>query len=271
MQAPSQLRVVDQADAQGRRVHVHGACAVIEACIPHTKRVMHIPICCTHPVIGTQALSFVTRPGVKGSAGGCLCLCLFLTCSKWTSEEVEQLQNAVELDGGTPETIDWVVVAKHVPGRSSKQCREKYRNDLRPGACTPRHATNAWLLALWRQTTPSGISTWHSFARCCYSARCRCTWLQRMQCVPFIHVCSRSRNLIRMPSTLCNLGGASVCACRPQQERVDGARGVHAGQVSVCHVPRPCARASIHPVCALSSVRTGFAACMPAAAGSTVA
>ncbi|KAG2491470.1 hypothetical protein HYH03_010255 [Edaphochlamys debaryana] len=52
---------------------------------------------------------------------------------KWTNEEVGALLAAVgALNPADTEGINWVEVAKHVPTRTGKQCREKWRNDLRP-------------------------------------------------------------------------------------------------------------------------------------------
>lgn len=66
----------------------------------------------------------------------------------WTREEEELLAAVVAAQpvGARP---DWVEVAKHVPGRTCKQCREKWRNDVRPDinkqasrvAGAARHAT----------------------------------------------------------------------------------------------------------------------------------
>lgn len=56
-------------------------------------------------------------------------------CRKWTDEEQSQLLNAVAGYTGDMENINWADIAKFVPSRSGKQCREKWRNDLRPGMC----------------------------------------------------------------------------------------------------------------------------------------
>ena len=49
---------------------------------------------------------------------------------KWTEEEQHVLLEAVNQHGS--EIINWADVARSVPGRTGKQCREKWKNDLRP-------------------------------------------------------------------------------------------------------------------------------------------
>ncbi len=62
---------------------------------------------------------------------------------KWSEEEVLALREAIarakerEVDPGEP--LNWADIAKSVPGRTGKQCREKYKVD-------------AW----WAQTWDSG-------------------------------------------------------------------------------------------------------------------
>ena len=46
----------------------------------------------------------------------------------WSPQEDEQLTNPVNQIGQK----NWVEVAKHVPARTAKQCRERWRNRLRP-------------------------------------------------------------------------------------------------------------------------------------------
>ena len=48
--------------------------------------------------------------------------------SKWTSEEDRQLIKSVTKNGMT----NWSLVAKEVPGRTGKQCRERWANQLCP-------------------------------------------------------------------------------------------------------------------------------------------
>ncbi|OHT10435.1 DNA-binding protein eta2 [Tritrichomonas foetus] len=48
--------------------------------------------------------------------------------SKWTSEEDRKLTAAVEQFG----TDSWIKISQHVPGRNSKQCRERWMGQLAP-------------------------------------------------------------------------------------------------------------------------------------------
>lgn len=48
----------------------------------------------------------------------------------WSQEEINRLLHSVRKHG--LENINWADVAKDVPGRTGKQCREKWKNDLRP-------------------------------------------------------------------------------------------------------------------------------------------
>lgn len=49
---------------------------------------------------------------------------------KWSEAEIQALVEAINHLGGT-DGINWADVAKAVPGRTGKQCREKWKNDLR--------------------------------------------------------------------------------------------------------------------------------------------
>ncbi|KAF5835427.1 hypothetical protein DUNSADRAFT_7415 [Dunaliella salina] len=52
---------------------------------------------------------------------------------KWSQKEVEQLLDAINAARcSDAKDINWAYVAIHVPTRTGKQCREKYKNDLRP-------------------------------------------------------------------------------------------------------------------------------------------
>ena len=46
----------------------------------------------------------------------------------WSSEEDELLLRAIEQNG----TRKWSVLASHLPGRTGKQCRERWHNQLNP-------------------------------------------------------------------------------------------------------------------------------------------
>jgi hypothetical protein len=46
---------------------------------------------------------------------------------KWTAEEVQQLQSAIKQAKAPVETLNWAGIATSVPGRTGKQCREKYK------------------------------------------------------------------------------------------------------------------------------------------------
>lgn len=48
--------------------------------------------------------------------------------SKWTIDEDQKLQNAVEKYG----TGSWIRISRFVPGRNSKQCRERWMGQLSP-------------------------------------------------------------------------------------------------------------------------------------------
>ena len=46
----------------------------------------------------------------------------------WSAEEDELLLRAIEANG----TRKWSVLASHLPGRTGKQCRERWHNQLNP-------------------------------------------------------------------------------------------------------------------------------------------
>ena len=46
--------------------------------------------------------------------------------TQWTDEEDAKLATAVELHGAR-----WSTIAEHVPGRTGKQCRERWKNQVR--------------------------------------------------------------------------------------------------------------------------------------------
>lgn len=51
-------------------------------------------------------------------------------CNKWTEDEHSLLADAVKSYGN--DTINWSEIARSVPGRTGKQCREKWLNHLKP-------------------------------------------------------------------------------------------------------------------------------------------
>jgi Myb-like DNA-binding domain len=53
-----------------------------------------------------------------------------LTKGKWSIEEDVVLNKYVKIYGGEK---NWLEIARHLPGRSSKQCRERWTNILQPG------------------------------------------------------------------------------------------------------------------------------------------
>ncbi|GLI59566.1 hypothetical protein VaNZ11_001472 [Volvox africanus] len=53
----------------------------------------------------------------------------------WSQEESEWLIQVVSKTSTNLDNINWQDVAKQVPGRTGKQCREKWKNDLRPNIC----------------------------------------------------------------------------------------------------------------------------------------
>jgi hypothetical protein len=66
---------------------------------------------------------------------------------RWSQEEEALLTAAVSMQVGC--RPDWVEVSRAVPGRSGKQCREKWRNDLRPDISKePWSLREEYLLAL---------------------------------------------------------------------------------------------------------------------------
>eukprot|EP00798_Chlamydomonas_sp_ICE-L_P010571 gene10571-12228_t len=79
---------------------------------------------------------------------------------KWTESEVQCLQSAIS---GQSRIIDWAQVALSVPGRTGKQCREKYRNDLNPSLSKePWSAQEEYILARVHSTTGN---QWSSIAK----------------------------------------------------------------------------------------------------------
>eukprot|EP00798_Chlamydomonas_sp_ICE-L_P021927 gene21927-28973_t len=66
---------------------------------------------------------------------------------KWTVDEVQNLKRAMDAQG---EHIDWGKVSFSVPGRTGKQCREKYKNDLKMGLLKdPWSEQEEYILAKW--------------------------------------------------------------------------------------------------------------------------
>lgn len=81
----------------------------------------------------------------------------------WTEQEMAKLRSIVmpkvQAANGNYHNIDWTLVAKSIPGRTGKQCREKWKNDLRyfsprpllvwvtesHGNCTPNLPLNHYL------------------------------------------------------------------------------------------------------------------------------
>jgi hypothetical protein len=65
------------------------------------------------------------------------------TRSKFTKEEDTQLVELIRAYGES----DWVTIASHLPGRNSRQCRERWRHYLMPSLAT-NPFTNQELLAI---------------------------------------------------------------------------------------------------------------------------
>eukprot|EP00299_Pterocystis_sp_00344_P012542 c6037_g1_i2.p1 GENE.c6037_g1_i2~~c6037_g1_i2.p1 ORF type:complete len:176 (+),score=8.15 c6037_g1_i2:77-604(+) len=53
--------------------------------------------------------------------------------NRWTPEEDRALSEAAL--STTSAKKDWVKIAERIPNRSAKQCRERWRNHVRPGIC----------------------------------------------------------------------------------------------------------------------------------------
>eukprot|EP00798_Chlamydomonas_sp_ICE-L_P001500 gene1500-32878_t len=52
---------------------------------------------------------------------------------RWSEEEAIALRHSIEANGGyDPGNTNWSNIAAYLPGRTGKQCREKWKNDLRP-------------------------------------------------------------------------------------------------------------------------------------------
>eukprot|EP00798_Chlamydomonas_sp_ICE-L_P024522 gene24522-10126_t len=52
---------------------------------------------------------------------------------RWSEEETAALRQSIGRSGGVLHgSIDWTEISKSLPGRTGKQCREKWKNDLRP-------------------------------------------------------------------------------------------------------------------------------------------
>lgn len=50
----------------------------------------------------------------------------------WTPEEDAVIMDAVAAESGSADKVKWTEVAKGLPGRIGKQCRERYFNHLDP-------------------------------------------------------------------------------------------------------------------------------------------
>lgn len=53
----------------------------------------------------------------------------FITIEPWLLAEDNQLRELIEQHG----TGNWTNIAEFLPGRSGKQCRERWHNHLNPG------------------------------------------------------------------------------------------------------------------------------------------
>lgn len=102
---------------------------------------------------------------------------------KWTKEEDELLKNCIQKYG----TGNWSLVAQELEGRTGKQCRERWTNQLNPNL-----KKENWTLAedhiLLQQQKMCGNS-WSKIARCLpgRSSNCvknRWSWLLRHRILP---------------------------------------------------------------------------------------
>jgi hypothetical protein len=64
--------------------------------------------------------------------------------NRWTPEEDEKLISAVTNTRKKKHSTNWVVVATLVPGRTKKQCRNRWRNALHPSIALTGGSTGIW-------------------------------------------------------------------------------------------------------------------------------
>lgn len=94
--------------------------------------------------------SKTARGSRKGHGSGDLTARIRKEASRpWLPEESEFLVQVVAKLSESTDSINWQDVAKQIPGRTGKQCREKWKNDLRPNICKePWTLKEEYVLAL---------------------------------------------------------------------------------------------------------------------------
>lgn len=100
--------------------------------------------------------------------------------TKWSPEEDELLMTSVKTHG----TSNWTLVANAVPGRSGKQCRERWTNQLSPSLNKDNWSTQEDMIIIQQQRLHG--NTWSKIARflpgrSSNAIKNRWSWLSRHQ------------------------------------------------------------------------------------------